>query len=238
VSERRGRFELAGKGTLFLDEIGDTSPAFQSRLLRVLQEHEFTPVGGERMRRTEARVIAATNRDIEALVTEGRFREDLYYRLRVVEIRVPPLRERREDIPLLVTEFVDRICRDMRLSQVTVSASALKALGAYDWPGNVRELENALNRAVVIARGGVIGAEHLALGAVRVATPNGHEAIDDSLESVERAQVQRVLAKTEGNKRQACKLLGISRPTLDRLIEKYGLANGRVKELDLRGQET
>jgi DNA-binding NtrC family response regulator/tRNA A-37 threonylcarbamoyl transferase component Bud32 len=238
VSERRGRFELAGKGTLFLDEIGDTSPAFQSRLLRVLQEHEFTPVGGERTRRTEARVIAATNRDIEALVREGRFREDLYYRLRVVEIRVPPLRERREDIPLLVTEFVDRICRDMHLAQVTVSASALKALGSYDWPGNVRELENALNRAVVMARGGVIGTEHLSLGAVTRTTPNGPEAVDDSLESVERAQVQRVLAKTEGNKRQACKLLGISRPTLDRLIEKYGLANGRVKELDLRGQET
>jgi DNA-binding NtrC family response regulator len=238
VSERRGRFELAGKGTLFLDEIGDTSPAFQSRLLRVLQEHEFTPVGGERTRRTEARVIAATNRDIEALVREGRFREDLYYRLRVVEIRVPPLRERREDIPLLVTEFVDRICRDMHLAQVTVSASALKVLGSYDWPGNVRELENALNRAVVMARGGVIGAEHLSLGAVRQTTPNGLEAVDDSLESVERAQVQRVLAKTEGNKRQACKLLGISRPTLDRLIEKYGLANGRVKELDLRGQGT
>jgi DNA-binding NtrC family response regulator len=238
VAERRGRFELAGKGTLFLDEIGDTSPAFQSRLLRVLQEHEFTPVGGERTRRTEARVIAATNRDIEALVREGRFREDLYYRLRVVEIRVPPLRERREDIPLLVTEFVDRICRDMHLAQVTVSASALKALAAYDWPGNVRELENALNRAVVMARGGVIGLEHLSLGAAMRTTPNGPDAVDDSLASVERAQVQRVLAKTEGNKRQACKLLGISRPTLDRLIEKYGLANGRVKELDLRGQES
>ena len=238
VSERRGRFELAGNGTLFLDEIGDTSPAFQSRLLRVLQEREFTPVGGERSRRTEARVIAATNRDIEALVREGRFREDLYYRLRVVEIRVPPLRERREDIPLLVTEFVDRICRDTHLNQVTVSAAALRELGAHAWPGNVRELENALHRAVVMARGGVIGPEHLSLGAVRLITPNEHEAVDDSLESVERAQVQRVLAKTEGNKRQACKLLGISRPTLDRLIEKYGLANGRVKELDLSGQET
>ena len=238
VAERRGRFEIAGNGTLFLDEIGDTSPAFQSRLLRVLQEHEFTPVGGERTRRTEARVIAATNRDIEALMRDGRFREDLYYRLRVVEIRVPPLRDRREDIPLLVTEFVDRICRDMHLAQVSVSASALKALGTYDWPGNVRELENALNRAVVMARGGVIGTEHLALGPVRQVTPDGHAAVDDSLESVERAQVQRVLAKTEGNKRQACKLLGISRPTLDRLIEKYGLTNGRVKELDLRGQET
>ncbi len=142
------------------------------------------------------------------LCGDGRFREDLYYRLRVVEIRVPPLRERREDIPLLVNEFVDRICRDMHLGQVTVAASALKALVGHDWPGNVRELENTLNRALVVARGGVIGVEHLALGAVRLTAPNGHEAVDDSLESVERAQVQRVLAKTEGNKRQACKLLG------------------------------
>ncbi len=238
VAERRGRFELAGRGTLFLDEVGDTSPAFQAKLLRVLQEHEFYPVGGERARRTEARVIAATNRDVEALVRDGRFREDLYYRLRVVEIRVPPLRERREDIPLLVSEFVDRISREMHLGAVTVSASALKALTSYDWPGNVRELENTLNRALVMVRGGVIGTEHLALGAGRSAAPTDEESGDDSLDSVERAQVQRVLAKTEGNKRQACKLLGISRPTLDRLIEKYGLASGRVKDIAPPGQET
>jgi DNA-binding NtrC family response regulator len=240
VGERRGRFELAGRGTLFLDEIGDTSPAFQAKLLRVVQEHEFMPVGGERTRRTEARVIAATNRDIEALVREGRFREDLYYRLRVVEIRVPSLRERREDIPLLVNEFVDRISGEMHLGSITVSAAALKALSSYDWPGNVRELENTLYRALVLVRGGVVGPEHLALGAGQppVAAVTEAEPVDYSLEAAERAQVRRVLAKVRGHKRQACQLLGISRPTLDRLIEKYGLKVEEVTELDHEGQAT
>jgi DNA-binding NtrC family response regulator len=232
IAERRGRFELAGRGTLFLDEIGDTSAAFQAKLLRVLQEHEFYPVGGERPRRTEARVVAATNRDIEAMVRDGSFREDLYYRLRVVEIRVPPLRERRDDIPALANHFVERFSREMHLGAVTVSAAALKALAAYDWPGNVRELENTINRALVLVRGGVVGPEHLALGARKLTSEATEASRDDSLDAIERAHIQRVLAKTGGNKRQACKLLGISRPTLDRLIEKYGLAVGVVKELD------
>jgi len=239
VTERRGRFELAGKGTLFLDEIGDTSLAFQAKLLRVLQEHEFVPVGGEKTRRTEARVIAATNRDLEALVREGRFREDLYYRLRVVEIRVPPLRERREDVSLLVSHFVERMSRDMHLGRVTVSPAALSALGTYDWPGNVRELENTLARAMVVTRGGVIGVEHLSLGAGRAVDPTGHgpaESGEDSLEAMERAHVERVLRKTGGNKRQAAQRLGVSRPTLDRLIEKYALTVGMVKERDSGGK--
>ena len=236
VSERRGRFELAGKGTLFLDEIGDTSPAFQAKLLRVLQEKEFYPVGSERPRRTEARVITATNRDIEALVREGGFREDLYYRLRVVEIRVPPLRERQEDIPLLVQHFVDRVAQELHLGPVAVSPAALKLLTAYAWPGNVRELENTLTRALVLARGGAIGPEHLALDAGRAPEQAGIE--DDSLEAAERTQVLRVLAKVRGHKRQACQLLGISRPTLDRLIEKYQLKNEVVTEVDHEGQAT
>ncbi len=237
VAERRGRFELAGRGTLFLDEIGDTSPAFQAKLLRVLQEHEFYPVGSERPRRTEARVLTATNRDIERLVKEGRFREDLYYRLRVVEIRVPPLRERPEDVPLLVQHFVERIAAEMHLGNVAISDRALTALTGYDWPGNVRELENTLNRAMVLVRGGVIGREHLALGAGTGASdPGGIEG--DSLEAAERAQVRRVLAKVHGHKRQACQLLGISRPTLDRLIEKYGLSASVVKDLDQGDHES
>ena len=236
VTERRGRFELAGKGTLFLDEIGDTSPAFQAKLLRVLQEKEFYPVGSERPRRTEARVITATNRDVEALVREGRFREDLYYRLRVVEIRVPPLRERQEDIPLLVQHFVDRVARELHLGPVAVSPAAMKLLTAYEWPGNVRELENTLTRALVLARGGAIGPEHLALDAGRAPEQTGPE--DDSLEAAERTQVMRVLAKVRGHKRQACQLLGISRPTLDRLIEKYQLRSEVVTEIDHEGQET
>jgi len=235
IAERRGRFELAGRGTLFLDEIGDTSAGFQAKLLRVLQEQEFYPVGSERPRRTEARVLTASNRDIEALVREGRFREDLYYRLRVVEIQVPPLRERQEDIPLLVQHFTERAAREMHLGPVAVSAAALKVIQAYEWPGNVRELENTLTRALLLARGGVIGPEHLALDPGRGADPVGPE--DDSLEAAERAQVRRVLAKVSGHKRQACRLLGISRPTLDRLIEKYAL-KAEVTEVDPEGQET
>ena len=239
IADRRGRFEQAGRGTLFLDEIGDTSPAFQAKLLRVLQEHEFVPVGGEKVRRTEARVIAATNRDLEAMVRDGAFREDLYNRLRVMEIRVPPLRERREDIALLVTHFVGRMAAEMHLGPVSVNTLAMTALLAYDWPGNVRELENTLARAMVVASGGVIGTEHLSLGVggsdhLRAApVPE-----DDSLESMERMHVERVLRKTSGNKRQAAGRLGVSRPTLDRMIEKHGLASDVVKERDTDGQAT
>ena len=236
VSDRRGRFELAGRGTLFLDEIGDTSPALQAKLLRVLQEREFFPVGSEKSRRSEARVIAATNRDLEALVKEGRFREDLYYRLKVVEIRLPPLRERAGDIPVLVRHFLERGAAELHLPVPSLSDAALKLLAGHDWPGNVRELEHTLTRAMVLARGGVIGVEHLSLGP-RVAQ-GADEPEDDSLEAAERAQVRRVLQKTAGNKRQASALLGVSRPTLDRLIDKHGLAGGVVKEVDQGGQES
>ena len=236
VGERRGRFELAGRGTLFLDEIGDTSPAFQAKLLRVLQEREFHPVGSERARRTEARVIAATNRDVERLLTEGKFREDLYYRLRVVEIRVPPLRQRRDDLPTLVQHFVEKLGREMHLGEVTVSEPALKVLVLYDWPGNVRELENTLARAMVVARGGVIGPEHLSLGGAR--SPTGAEDTDDSLEAMERAHVRRILQKTGGNKRQASRILGISRPTLDRMIATHGLGGDVVSGRDTDGQDS
>ena len=239
IADRRGRFEQAGRGTLFLDEIGDTSPAFQAKLLRVLQEHEFVPVGGEKSRRTEARIIAATNRNLEALVRSGAFREDLYYRLRVMEICVPPLRERREDIPLLVTHFVGRMAGEMHLAPMSVNAGAMTALNSYDWPGNVRELENTLERAIVVASGGVIGIEHLSLGVGRadnrLAVP---EPQDDSLDSMERTHVERILRKMSGNKRQAAARLGISRPTLDRMIEKHGLGSAVVKERDTDGQAT
>ena len=235
VTDRKGRFELAGLGTLFLDEVGDTGPALQSKLLRVLQEREFFPVGGDKSRRTEARVIAATNRDLESLVREGRFREDLYYRLRVAEIRLPPLRDRSGDIPLLARHVLDRACRDLHCEAVTLSQDALAALQAHRWPGNIRELEHTLTRAILAARGGVIRADHILFGAVEAGPIDTVD--DDSLEAAERGQVKRVLAKTGGNKRKASGLLGISRPTLDRLIEKYGLAP-EVKEVDRQGQES
>jgi DNA-binding NtrC family response regulator len=219
VADRKGRFELAGSGTIFLDEIGDTSLAFQAKLLRVLQEREFYPIGGEKPRRTEARVVAATHRTIERMVDEGSFREDLYFRLRVVEVAIPPLRERRADIPLLTRYILGRVSRDLG-RHLQVAAEVLDVLLGHDWPGNVRELENALTRAAVLARGSTITAEHLALrsGSEQMPDPD-----DQSLDAMERAHVQRVLAQTQHNKSRAAQILGVSRPRLDRMIARHGL---------------
>jgi DNA-binding NtrC family response regulator len=220
IADRKGRFELAGNGTVFLDEIGDTTLPFQSKLLRVLQEREFHPVGSEQPRRTNARVVAATHQPIEKLIDEGTFREDLYFRLRVVEISIPPLRERRADIPLLVRHVLGRIRVELE-RDISVTQDVLAALIANDWPGNVRELENVLTRAAVMARGSVITMEHLSLGRRGQDAAPTYDA--DSLDAVERAHVQRVLAKLGGNKSRAAETLGISRPRLDRIIEKHHL---------------
>jgi hypothetical protein len=166
----RGKFALAGRGAIFLDEIGDTSADFQTKLLRVLQERQFYPVGADRPERTEARVIAATNRDLEAMVAAGQFRADLYYRLRVVEIVVPPLRERAGDLPLLAATLVRRSAAAVGRPEPVLAPDALAAIARHAWPGNVRELENCLTRAVVVASGDVIRAEHLVLGS---AAPEG-----------------------------------------------------------------
>jgi len=223
VASRRGCFELAGTGTIFLDEIGDTSPGLQAKLLRVVETREFYPVGSERPRQSQARVIAATHRPLEALVQAGRFREDLYFRLNVVEIAVPPLRERPEDIPLLAAHLLARVAGELHRDVRALSDEALRELARYDWPGNVRELENALTRAAVLARGPVVGVEHLALGrSAGVPDPAETATVGDRLDDVERAHVLRVLARTGGNKRQAAGLLGISRPRLDRLLAEGG----------------
>src|SRR6185503_11169868 len=161
VGSRRGRFALAGRGTIFLDEIGDTSVEFQSKLLRVLQEQEFFPVGAERAERTNSRVVAATHHQLESLVASGRFRQDLYYRLRVVEITLPPLRERRDDLDQLADHLVGRLALAAGVPAPVLSEGARDRLRRHTWPGNVRELENALSRAVVLASGGVIHPEHL-----------------------------------------------------------------------------
>jgi DNA-binding NtrC family response regulator len=219
VADHRGRFALAGSGTIFLDEVGDTSPEFQSKLLRVLEDHEYYPVGGERPERTEARVIAATHRNLEDLITTGAFREDLYYRLRVMEIAVPPLRERMEDLPTLAEHLVRRASETLHHTAPVISREALDALQQHRWPGNVRELENCLTRAVVLATGGVIRPEHLALGA----TPSESPAHLPTLEDLEREHAARVLAATGGHKARAAQILGVSRPRLNRLMEKYGL---------------
>jgi transcriptional regulator with GAF, ATPase, and Fis domain len=220
-SDRAGRFAAAGKGTVFLDEIGDTSLDFQAKLLRVLQEHEYYPVGADRPERTDARVITATHRDLEDLVANGDFREDLYYRLRVVEIVVPPLRQRMEDLPLLAEHLIDKASKALGRARCVLTREALDTLGSYSWPGNVRELENCLTRAIVMATGDVIRPEHLSLGAS--ATPDATPS-RRSLEDVEQEHIQHVLGDTGWNKLRAAEILGVSRPRLDRLIAKYGLA--------------
>jgi DNA-binding NtrC family response regulator len=216
---RRGRFALAGRGTIFLDEIGDTSVEFQSKLLRVIQDREFQPVGAERPERTEARVIAATHQDLEQMIADRRFREDLYYRLRVVEIFIPPLRERPGDIPLVARHMVRRAGAALGTGEPILSDDALDRLIQHHWPGNVRELENCVMRAVVIATGNVIRPEHLS-----IASPRRPTAVAlTSLEHVEREHLTRVLAATEGHKGRAAEILGVSRPRLARLLQKYEL---------------
>lgn len=219
VADHRGRFALAGSGTILLDEVGDTSPEFQSKLLRVLEDHEYYPVGGERPEHTEARVIAATHRNLENLIAKETFREDLYYRLRVVEIVVPPLRERMEDLPTLAEHLVRRASETLHHTAPVISREALDAMMRHRWPGNVRELDNCLTRAVVLATGDVIRPEHLALGP----TPSESPAHLPTLDELEREHVARVLAATGGHKARTAQILGVSRPRLNRLMEKYGL---------------
>ena len=219
VNARKGRFALAGRGTILLDEIGDTSPEFQTKVLRVIQDREFEPLGAERPERTNARVIAATHRDLEQMIEDGTFREDLYYRLRVVEIVLPPLRERRDDIPLLATELIRRGAAVTGTAPPVLSKEALARLREHEWPGNVRELEHCLARAVVVASGGVIRPEHLAIASPR--EPAKPSIVP--LTEVEKEHVRRTLEATGGHKARAAELLGISRPRLNRLLEKYGL---------------
>jgi DNA-binding NtrC family response regulator len=225
VQSRKGFFELAGAGTVFLDEIGSTGGDFQAKLLRILEDREFYPVGGEHPRKTEARVIAASQRPLEELVHAGTFREDLLFRLKVVEIRLPPLKERRGDIPLLARHFLARISEDLHRDPMEMSDGALEKLASYDWPGNVRELEHALTRAVVLARGPVIGVEHLALegGALGGRQEAEAQAPPRTIAEAEAAHVQRILDETGGNKRKTARILEVSRARLERMIERHGL---------------
>jgi len=222
TSDRKGRFAAAGRGSIFLDEIGDTTPDFQGKLLRVLQEREYYPVGADRPERMESRVIAATHRDLEALVATGSFREDLYYRLRVVEIQVPPLRDRLADIPLLAEHLIAKLARSLGRSPPILSREALDDLLTHRWPGNVRELENTLTRAAVLSSGDVIRKEHLGL------TPLGAGSAPAlprpaTLEQIEREHLEQVWTATDHHKTRTAKILGVSRPRLDRLLQKYGL---------------
>jgi len=224
VTDHKGVFEQAGKGTVLLDEIGDTTPALQVRLLRVLEEGEVRPVGANRSLKVSPRVIAATNVPLEQSVADNRFRQDLYYRLSVIVIRVPPLRERRADIPLLIGSFLEDACARSG-KKPALSAEALEALMRHPWPGNVRELRNAIERVVVSSRGPVIEAFDLA-----ETEPSSQARSDDpsfadltTLDELERRYLLHVLDAANGNRTRAAEILGIDRRTLYRMAERFGI---------------
>lgn len=216
-----GKFELAQGGTLFLDEISETSPEIQVKLLRFLQEREFERVGGNEIIKADVRVIAATNKDLSALVASGDFRKDLYYRLKVVTIDLPPLRERKDDILLLVKFFLEKMRHEMDKGVEIVPQETIDRILEHSWPGNIRELENTLRRAVLLSFGNVLLPESLQLEGSEEGTRL--PLMIKPLYSVEREHIENILAFTNNEKKRATKILGISRPTLDRRIREYGL---------------
>lgn len=219
-SERIGRFELADGGTLFLDEIANIPPRQQAKLLRALETGELERVGSSKTRRVDVRVLSATNADLHAEVEAGRFRPDLLFRLNTVEIHLPPLRERREDIPPLAAYFLSRYAQRYRKQASGIDPSAIQAMLSYSWPGNVRELDHTLERAVLMARGQQIEAADLGLNPARSSTPSLDEM---SLESVESILIRKALSRSAGNVSQAADALGLSRGALYRRMEKYGI---------------
>ena len=228
IKRRLGRFELADGGTLFLDEVGDVSPAMQLKLLRVLQEQEFERVGGERSIKVDVRILSATNKDMAALVRAGQFREDLFYRLHVVPLVVPPLRERREDIPLLVDHFLGRLRGRTGSSVVGLADDALARLIAHDWPGNVRELENTIEQALVFAEGPKITARALPeqLSGTQRGTlelPRQALSLPEILEDLERQLILKAYAEAGGVKTETARRLGIKTSALYYKLEKYGI---------------
>jgi len=221
VGQKRGKFELARGGTIFLDEIGDITPRLQVDLLRVLQERSFYRVGGSEEVKVDVRVIAATNRDLQEAVAAGWFREDLYYRLNVINIHLPPLRERREDIPLLARHFVQRLALELPRDVTDLTEDAIRVLMDHDWPGNVRELENAVERAIVSCRERVLGAEDFAFLQTNPARQGWAAPSDQTLDEVEKQVIASTLLRTRGNIKEAAISLGIDRSTLYDRIRKY-----------------
>ena len=237
VAAKRGLFETANGGTLFLDEIGDMGPKMQAQLLRTLQDGEVKPVGGSEPIRVDVRLVCATNQDLDEEVKAGRFREDLYFRINVVTVHLPPLRERREDVPILVAHFLAKLARRERRAAAALSPEALKLLNAYSWPGNVRELENAIERAVAVAKGNVVIPSDLppevggGAGTAAATRPAAAAAAErqggiiadrPSLAELERRYIQLVLTESGGNKKKAAEKLGIDRRTLYRALEREG----------------
>ncbi|HGE69481.1 TPA: sigma-54-dependent Fis family transcriptional regulator [Candidatus Poribacteria bacterium] len=228
IRRKLGRFELADKGTIFLDEIGDIPTGTQIKLLRVLQEKEFERVGGEETISVDVRVIAATNKDLRIMVEEGKFREDLFYRLQVIPIELPPLRERKEDIPMLIEHFLEKKSRQLNKKPPRVNEMALKELTNYYWPGNVRELENLMERAVVLCEGEEIGLKDLSmlLGNTNKSSLNLSRedlSLDEALEDLERQLIERALEKAKGVKTEAARILGLKTSALYYKLEKYGM---------------
>jgi len=225
VKDKTGLLVAANGGTLFLDEIGEMTPATQVKLLRVLQEREVIPVGSTEPVPVDVRVVAATNRELEEEIRRGRFRQDLYYRLNVIALHLPPLRDRKDDIPLLIDHFLDG-WEDEGDGRPQVGDSALEVMLEYDWPGNVRELQNALERAVVVAQGKKIKPEHLPDRVRETRTPRIAESElppNPSMEVIERAYIEWVLKTEDGNKTRAAEVLGIDPSTLYRKLNRYGI---------------
>lgn len=226
IKQKKGRFELADKGTLFLDEVADISPAMQVKLLRVLQEGEFERVGGEITLKTDVRIIAASNKELQKLIVEGKFRDDLFYRLSVIPITLPPLRERKEDIPLLVNYFLEKLTVKNRSDKKKINKEGMKLLINYSWPGNIRELENLIERLIVISEGNeidplLVGAHlsnSLTVGADYYSLP-----LDDAVCAFEKSLIVQAMKKANGVKNRAAKMLGISTSVLYYKLEKYGL---------------
>jgi len=222
AERKKGKFELADGGTIFLDEIGDIGPKLQADLLRVLQERSFYRVGGSEEVQVDVRVIAATHKDLRALADEGKFREDLYYRLNVIEIHIPPLRERREDIPLLAEHFVERLSHELGKPVEEIAQDAMRLLMDHAWPGNVRELENAIERAIVSCRGRTLTAEDFSFlrnnGPAKVQIPDNL-----TLAEMERLMIEATLRRTGGNVKEAAASLGIDRSTLYEKLKRYGI---------------
>ncbi len=225
IATRKGRFELANGGTIFLDEIGDLSPTTQIKLLRVLQEREFERVGGTATIKTNVRIITATNRDLEHLIAEGRFRQDLYYRLDVFPIHIPPLRERKTDIPLLADFFVEKYSKANNKTVRRISTPAIDMLMTYHWPGNVRELENCMERAVLLSSEQVIHGHHLppTLQTAEASGTTHAGTLEGTLERVERDLLVDALKAARGNRAKAARALGISERIMGLRVQRFGI---------------
>lgn len=226
VADRAGRFELADKGTIFLDEIGDLDLASQVKLLRVLQDHTFEPLGDSHTRQVNVRVVCATNADLPRLIEEGRFREDLYYRINLITVHLPPLRERKEDIPALAAYFISKQCEANAMPPVTLSDDAVKRLKSFSYPGNIRQLKNIVERAVLMSGKSVITAEDIELPAehstlIKAATGCG--PTHSTLEEQERTAIENAMREYDGNLSKVAEALGLSRGALYRRLEKYNL---------------